>query len=734
MSNKYAFILLCTCCMVLPGYAQLDSASQTLEEIILSASKWEQKLSEIPNKITRINKQQIMFGNAQTSADLLGQSGSVYIQKSQLGGGSPMIRGFATNRILLVVDGVRMNNAIFRSGNLQNIISIDALAAESAEVIFGPGSLIYGSDAIGGVIDFHSLQARFSSNEKPLVKANLIGRYSTANKEKTAHADVNIGWKKWALLSSFSFSSFDDLKMGKNGGQNSYLRREYVIRENNSDVIVPNTDPRIQRFSGYDQLNLLQKIRFKPSEHWNLQYSFTHANTGDAPRYDRLIQYRNGALRFAEWYYGPMIWQMHNLQVLHSKKNKWYNEARLTAAYQDYTESRVDRTRNNNNRNLQEEQVDAVNVNWDATKSFSKHQLFYGMEYVFNKVRSFGVRTNISNGSASPMVSRYPDGSTWSTAGLYGSFKLNPVPKFTLTTGLRYSFNSLNATFDTTFIKFPYQRTRLQDAALTGNAGFVFRPDAGWQLKGNISTGYRMPNVDDVGKLFESVPGNITVPNPQLKPEYAWNFEAAVIKEVTGKFKIEMAGFHSILTDAIVRRPFRFNGEDSIVFDGTLSQVEALQNVARATVWGLQAGAEVFFCPSLSLQTYVNLISGKETDDENDVQVPLRHAPPFYGSTILRYRTQKWWIEFSVIYNSKLKHEDLAPSEKAKTDIYALDGNGLPYSPGWYTLNFRFSYPLMKHLQLNCGWENISNQRYLPYSSGIVAAGSNLIVSLRASL
>ena len=79
--------------------------------------------------------------NPQTTADLLGQIGSVFIQKSQMGGGSPMIRGFATNRVLMVADGVRMNNAIYRSGNNQNIISIDPFSLEDAEVIFGPGSI-----------------------------------------------------------------------------------------------------------------------------------------------------------------------------------------------------------------------------------------------------------------------------------------------------------------------------------------------------------------------------------------------------------------------------------------------------------------------------------------------------------------------------------------------------------------------------------------------------------------
>jgi hemoglobin/transferrin/lactoferrin receptor protein len=717
------------------SHAQEDSVSGgKLDEIIISVNKWEQKLNEVPNKIVKINQLQILRNNPQTSADLLGQTGSVFIQKSQLGGGSPMIRGFATNRVLLVVDGIRMNNAIYRSGNLQNVISIDPLSTETAEVIFGPGSLIYGSDAIGGVMDFHTLNARFSNDNKPKVTGSILGRYSTANKEKTGHADINIGWKKWALLSSFSYSEFDDLKMGKNGGQDSYLRPEYVIRQNNADVIVPNADTRIQRFSGYDQINFLQKLRFKPNKDWDLQYSFTYAETDDAPRYDRLIQYRNGALRFAEWYYGPMLWRMHNLQVLNAKKNSLYDNARLTIGYQDYEESRVDRTRNNNNRNKQIEQVDAINVNLDAEKSIGKGQLFYGIEYVHNKVGSFGERTNIGTGAVSPDVSRYPDGSTWSTAGVYGSYKINLSTKLTLTTGIRYSYNTLDATFDTTFIKFPYKKAELRDGALTGNAGLVFRPAEGWQLNGNISSGYRMPNVDDIGKLFESIPGDITVPNPDLTPEYAWNFEVGIIKNITGKFRIELNAFHTILNDAIVRRPTTFNGADSILFNGILSRVEALQNVAKATVSGLQASAEVFFTKNLSIQTHANWISGKETDDVKNEQVPLRHAPPFYGSTLIKYRKNKIFAEASLIYNSKIENEDLAPSEQAKTDIYAKDANGNPYSPGWYTLNLKASYQVIKNLMITAGWENMTNQRFRPYSSGIVAAGSNFIFSARVSL
>lgn len=717
------------------AYGQDTTLQQTtLQEVTVSANKRPQHVNEVPNKITKITRAQILHNNPQTAADLLAQSGTVFIQKSQLGGGSPMIRGFATNRVLLVVDGVRMNNAIFRSGNLQNVISIDALSTESAEVIFGPGSLIYGSDAIGGVMDFRTLQPQLATDSKRLVRGSALTRYATANNEKTVHADINFGHKRWSVLGSFTYSDFDDLKMGKRGGQEGYLRPEYVARMNNADVIVANDNPRVQRHSGYEQTNFLGKFRYKPTEFLDLQYSFTHARTGHAPRYDRLIQYRNGSLRFAEWNYGPMVWNMHSAQANLTRKLAIADNFTLVAAYQDYSESRIDRIRGSNTRTTQSETVDAYSINVDATKSIGGGQFYYGLEWVYNLVGSIGLRTNISSGTTVAYNSRYPDGSTWSTAGIYGSYKINVHPKVTLASGLRYSYNTLKATFDKTFVAFPYDEASIADGALTGNASLVYRPTDTWQLSGNASTGYRMPNVDDLGKLFESTPGFIAVPNPDLKPEYAWNFEAGVVKEVAQKFRLEANGFYTILNEAIVRRPFRFNGQEKIEWDGTLANVEALQNVAKATVWGLQAGLRVYFTKNLYLVSNANWIDGKETDDVKSDQIALRHAPPFYGSTHVHFAKNKWHLEGYTVYNSQISNRNLAPSEQTKTDIYAKDENGLPYAPAWTTLNFKASYQLNKRWLLTTGWENITNQRYRPYSSGIVAAGSHFIWAVRAGL
>ena len=714
---------------------------QELGEVVISYNKWEQQLNEVPNKITKINRAQIQLQQPQTAADMLAQSGSVFIQKSQLGGGSPMIRGFATNRVLLVVDGVRMNNAIYRSGNLQNVISIDPLALEAAEVVFGPGSLIYGSDAIGGVMDFHTLEPRFSADSGWLIRGSAQARYSSANNENTIHADWNIAGKKLSWLSSITYSKFDDLRMGKHGGQDRYLRPEYVIRRQNKDTVITNEDPRVQRFSGYEQWNLMEKLNYRINDKMKLQYSFIYGGTGTHPRYDRLIQYRSGNLRFAEWNYGPMLWRMHTLHFLSNQKTAVYDNLRITAGYQNYAESRIDRSFNRTSRNRQEELVDAISANLDAVKAIGKGQLFWGAEYVYNKIGSTGSTTDIGTGETVTSVSRYPDNSNWYTAGMYGSYKINLRKDLTLTSGIRYSYNGLNARFDNRFIPFPYEKAAIEKGAFIFNLGTVYRPATNWQVHAHVSSGYRMPNIDDIGKLFESAPGNVTVPNPGLQPEYAWNMEIGIaydipaIQENRPAGRLELTGFYTLLEDAIALRPYRFNGQDSILFDGTPSQVNALQNLSKATVWGMQAALSLPVQKWWILRMNANYTWGRETDDApgSDKQVPLRHAPPFFGNIAIQYNRSAFLLEANLVYNSSIRAENLAPSEQAKTDIYALDNNGNPYSPGWYTLNLKGSYRVTQAVVLSLGWENLTNQRYRPYSSGIVAAGSNLVASLRAS-
>ncbi|MEQ9300527.1 MAG: TonB-dependent receptor [Cyclobacteriaceae bacterium] len=707
----------------------MEEAFISLDELVISANRWEQDSREIPVHISKIKPADVALQNPQTAADMLAISGEVYVQKSQLGGGSPMIRGFSTNRLLIAVDGVRMNNAIFRSGNLQNVISIDPFTLEETEVLFGPGSVMYGSDAIGGVMDFHTVTPRVGQSNQACLSGNAVFRYASANNEQTAHLDLAYGKGEWGFVTSLSRFDFDDLKMGSNG-PDDYLRPEYVRTLNGQDEVVVNPDPEKQVATDYNQISLMQKIRFQPSEELDIQYGFYYSATGDVPRYDRLVEYSDGVLRSAEWYYGPQVWMMNNLKIAHSPNAKLYDNARLIIAHQYFQESRNDRRFGRDGLRMREEQVNALTFNLDLDKQISDRQsLYYGAEVVTNLVNSTGVIRDINSGTEEPTSTRYPDGSRWNSYAAYMNYRYRASEKATLQAGLRYSHVNSSSTFDRTFFPLPFTTAEVNTGAFNGSLGLAYRPADTWQINANISTGFRAPNIDDIGKIFDSEPGAIIVPNPDLSPEYAYNYEIGISKIIAGKLKLEGTAYYTRLADAMVRRDYQLNGQDSILYDGEMSKVLAIQNAAKANVYGFQLGFDWQLVPNWTLVSRLNIQNGEEQDEETGKYVPLRHAAPTFGMTKLVYTIEKLRIEANVQYNGSFSFDDLAPSEQGKVDIYALDEQGLPFVPSWYTINLKATYQAIERLQFNVGVENLTNQRYRPYSSGISAAGLNFIAS-----
>lgn len=709
----------------------LTPENTSLNEVVLSASKWEETKKSIPNSIVTFKPKDIILANPQTTADLLTNTGKVFVQKSQLGGGSPMIRGFATNRVLINVDGIRMNNAIFRSGNVQNVISIDANSIQNTEVILGPGTVIYGSDAIGGVMNFYTFEPKFSPEGQNYF-GNVMSRWSSANNEKTLHFDLNVSSKKWAFVTSASFSDFEDLRMG-NHGPDAYTRPDYVQTINGLDEIVINDNREMQVASGYNQINFIQKIAFKPNDFWNFTYAFHYSTTSDFNRYDQLLRRRNGNLRFAEWYYGPQEWTMHHLKINYTKGNKWFDRAQFNAGFQQFEESRHNRNFNGLTRNTNIENVDAYSANVDFIKKFgSKNRISYGLEYILNNVNSIGFQKNIETQETENAPSRYPDGSKWKSMAAYLQYENKLTDKFTFQSGVRFNQIWLDASFDKTFVDYPFDETKINTSAFTGSVGFTYLAAKNTALFFNAGTAFRSPNVDDVGKIYESTPGNLVVPNPNLEYEYAYNAEIGIQQKIGKSISFDITGFYTHVIDALVRRNFTLNGESTIEFQGEVSNIQAIQNAAKANVYGIQAGLNVELLPYLHWKTNANWTKGEEELDNGET-APLRHAAPFFGDSRLSLKTNKWTTDLFVVYNSKIKAEDLAPSEVEKDYLYAVDTNGNPYVPSWYTLNLKSVYKLNETWSFSGGIENITDQRYRPYSSGITAAGRNFILAVRTA-
>ncbi len=717
---------------------KMDQREKSLQEILINSSKWEQNRISSPSRIERISMKEMAFQNPQTSADLLGMSGYAFIQKSQLGGGSPMLRGMATNRVLLVIDDVRMNTAIFRAGNLQSVISLDANAMESTDIIFGPGSVMYGSDAIGGVMKFRTHTPQLFSSydtQKMSISGNAITRLSSANNEKTAHLDLNIGFKKWALLSSYTYSDYGDLRSGSKGGVHYFFRPHSVLTIDNKDYMVPNADSTLQVGSQYSQFNMMHKFRYQANRFINLDYAFHFSETSPFNRYDRLYimqtsgPYKN-KLRWAEWYYGPQKWQMHRASIENTRSHKLFDQIKWVNAYQFFEESRFDREFMFRELRMQKENVHALSSNVDAEKKINeKISIQYGAEMIYNKVQSIASLTHVISKEVEPTVTRYPDGANWQSYGAYVSSSALLNPKWKLNASIRYNQFLIHSVFDTTYFPFPFTKSTMNHGALCGSIGSIYDIDPSWQLYANASTGFRAPNIDDMGKVFESVPGYLVVPNPGLRPEYVYNFEAGTLKTFGNSLKFDFTAYYTWMTDAMVRRNFTLNGDTTIRFLGNKSTIQAVQNVTNIQVYGFQTGVE-FSHKGFVFKSNYSYQHGREQSADSLDYFPLRHAAPPFGSTHFRYEKKKFKADFYIVYNAKMDFKDLALTERINAS-YARDENGLPYVAAWHTFNFKAGYYPNQNIAITFGIENISDRMYRPYASGINAPGRNFIASLR---
>ncbi len=698
-----------------------------IQEVVVAASKWNEEHREVPLVIDKIMAQKARIYSPQTSADLLSANSKVFVQKSQLGGGSPMIRGFSANRVLLVVDGVRLNNAIYRGGNLQNVLSIDVNSVDNVEVIFGPGSVMYGSDALGGVMSYSTLHPEFSDSLVK-TKTNAMMRYSSANNEKTGSASLKILSKKWSSVTSLSNSYFGDLRMGS-VGHPSYDRQFYVLNNGKQDSVVNNRDRNIQVGSAYSQFNILQKVAYKPNRNWQLDYNFYYSQASDVPRYDRLIQIKNNMPKYANWYYGPQKWLMNSLIVSNHKHNILYDELKATIAYQNYQESRHKRKLNKDILNQQLEEVNMASVNIDLYKRVGcSNTIYYGVEGLFNLVGSNANNLNIYDNTKTDAPSRYPDGSKYYSGSAYLTDKYYISEKWIANAGIRMNYSSVFAEFSKVYHNFPYENANNQNTALSGNMGLVLLPNMTSKISINLSSGFRAPNVDDLAKVFDSGMGTIVVPNPDLKPEQVYNIDLTFEKHLWKKFHILINGFYSYLDKAMVVSDYSFAGQDSIIYDDEMSKVLAVTNKDFAKIYGVQAGVDWRFYKNFIFKTSANYTKGHDSQG-----YAIRHVAPFFGSTHIIYDNSKLIVDVYSNYNGRIVYDDLAQTERVKTHIYEEDKNGLPYAPEWQTYNLKFSYRINSIFSVTTGIENIFDVRYRPYSSGIAAPGRNFIISLRLS-
>jgi len=722
----------------------LNKNSEQLDEIVLSASKGKETRSRIAEQIEVISKEEIKRIAPQTSADLLANLPGIKVQKSQSGGGSPVLRGMEANRVLLVVDGVRMNNAIYRTGHLQNSITVSPNIIDRTEVIFGPSSVIYGSDALGGVIHYYTKTPKISNKNE--INTSVYSRYSSVNNEFTNEGNIELRNKKWASYTSISHSDFGNLKMGKNrthgfndwGKVFNYSTNTNTYYSQNSVV---NPDENIQKNTAYNQTDILQKIAIPLSEKSELMVNFQYSTSSNINRFDNLTTYSGDELKYAEWNYGPQKRLLVSSQLKIEPNKKWLQNGTLTAAYQNIKESRIKRKFSSLNRYYSYENLDVFSLNGDffVPLTNSKDRIFsYGFEVTYNDVDSeaFGRTLEVNENTIVSLSdkfieqSRYPDGgSTYTSMASYVNYRQDISAKSTLNTGIRFSNTQLTAKWtDHTFITLPNSDISLKNSAITATIGYVYKPTINWQLNSIIASGFRSPNIDDVGKVREKK-GNVTVPNIYLKPEYAYSFETSVLKYFNNrKSHVSLNLYYTLLNNYITRDYFEINNSPTIMYNGEQGNVMVNVNKNNAYIIGSTFSFKGEINTNWNTKGSLTFTKG----EAYDTHLPLSSIPPVFGDLEISYNYKNLQAGFNWKFNAKKSIKDYNLVE-GKDNEEQTPYNSLTDSyygnPSWNTFNIYSNYKINNSITAFMNIENIFDVHYKEFASAISAPGRNLSLS-----
>ncbi len=717
----------------------MESVDQLIDEVVILGRK-EISQSEIPFQIRSISVEEIQSTQAQTSADALAQHGGVFVQKSQMGGGSPVIRGFEANRVLLVVDGIRLNNAIYRNGHLQNAITVDHAILEKMEVIFGPNSLIYGSDALGGVVNFQTKDPKFATNsEQQPSTANYYTTYATANSERSLHFDYSKGWKKLGVLTSLSYRVFGDLRSGNNRDERfpEFGKRNKIQVEDNNgnDLFIENEDPNKQVGTAYNQFDFLQKVVFRPNINHRIGANIQFSTSSDVPRYDNLNEIHNGQPRWAEWFYGPQRRFLGAVDYRHLASVSLYDQLILIASLQRIDEDRNSRRFGNQLLSTQEEDVNVLGFTLDAAKNLlnDKLKLEYGADIQHNLVSSTAFDTDIRTESIVPnQLTRYAsDENEMTNVGGYLFLRGKINEQTTLSTGLRYAHSSYFLKYDRQDpVDWPeefYQGIEGSNSALTWSIGGTLATENGFQLRSIISTAFRSPNIDDLSKIrVNNV--EITFPNLNLQPERSFNGELTLGFQNSLFENISLTGFYTRLNDAITRRPYTGpGGETQWLTQGDTLNIVANQNIDEGEVYGLSMNLSMSISEALSYTASFNYTEGREISPTGE-KSPLAHIPPVYGQAGIQFSKSRWSTDFYLRFNGSKplsEYGGSADNPELATPIGTL---------AWTTANIYSKFELSPLISLSLAVENILDKHYRTFASGVSAPGRNIILSVRGTL
>ncbi len=652
----------------------IPAVLRTNEDVVITAQRFEQEAFKSPEAISIYNQRQFVERAPRSTPEALIGTPGVWVQKTNHGGGSPFLRGLTGNQTLILVDGIRLNNATYRFGPNQYLNTVDPLSLNQIEVVRGSGSVQYGSDALGGVLNLRTKTPRFQA-DKTVIGGRVYGKYLSGDMEQSVRGEIFVESSNIALLGGFSFRNFGDLHVGGDS---------------------------IQAPSAYDELAGDIKALIQLPGKNILTLAYQRVDQKEVPRFDQVVQ-----RGFQRYVFEPQARDLAYAKWESFINRPWIQRISVTSSWHKSLEGRETQRRSETTITNERDEVNTWgNIFEVHSQPLDMWRFVSGIEYYYDKVRSSKTTRDVSSGSSVSSRGLYPDNAT---AHNLAAFSLHTVDwrRFKFTFGGRLNYVSIAAEDET------FGDLSVNPVAAVGNLSISYFLPTGIHFIGTVNSGFRAPNINDLSSfgLFDS---GIEVPTDDLGPERTLTGEIG-IKVQRSKLTGSVFFYYTRLSDLISRVPTTFMGSNT--FEG--EPVFTKDNIDRARIRGVEAEAEYAIIPGLALFGSIIYTHGETADGD-----PIRRIPPLNGRLGLHYRllSSGFWAKaewLSAALQDRLSGGDIR-------DHRIPDGG----TPGWNIVNMFVGYDLNKY-HLGIGIQNIGDELYRIHGSGVDGYGRSVFVSLR---
>jgi len=658
------------------------SLSEQKFEGLDSALRSTRSIFDSPKATSIITRQDLLERQPRDMVEAIEREVGVLVQRTGRGQASPFIRGLTGPETLILVDGIRLNNSTFRYGPNQYFATIDPGMIERIEVVRGPQSVLWGSDAIGGVINVvtRSPEIGFCN----MLGGQFIERFSTADNGSYSRMNVEGSFQRWGIFGGGSYLNVNDLDRGGDLGR--------------------------QPFTDYSQYAGDIKFQYVPAPNQLLTVALQHLEQMDVPRTDK---YPSEARRFdpQQRDLGYVRWQAHDLD------NGLFDSAMLTFSLGRQKEGTIRRRPPESlieDRSEFDVQTTGINLVFASELGFFG-TLTYGVDYYQDEVDAVSNRFDLEAGTVTPRVPQYPNDSYYERAGAFLQWDVDLTERLSAVAGARYSnieaegtvslFDPDNPAADP--VSTPIE-PNFQD--WTGSVGLVYEINPCINLVGSVSEGFRAPLLDELMSVSDNVNEGIDIPNPDLSPETSINYEVGM-KFDLDRIRAQTFVFWTELDNLIDRRLVG-TVPDPLVPGGSLDVLQR-RNVGNAELQGFELAGELLLTPEWSIYGNYTYIYGINTTDNE----PFSRIPPAQGVIGLRWRDREAANWFDV-YGWLVARQDRL-SDRDTRDSRIPPGG----TPGYGTLNVRLGRQISDCQRVTLGIENILDKAYRVHGSGVDGPG-----------